>query len=208
MIGMAIIGLLLLMIIPKVTPLPKYMVLPSVPLVDQNGNSFNLDQTRGSVVVLSPIFTNCPDVCLLTTANMKQISEQISLLGLQSEVFFVSVSIDPERDRPDVLYRFANSFQVDFDHWVFLTGEQKQIDALTKTLGLYVERVYYVDKTPIPETALTEPAGNIPYLVNHTDRMFLIDREGNVRALPLGSRADVEETVGLIKNLVKERPGK
>jgi cytochrome oxidase Cu insertion factor (SCO1/SenC/PrrC family) len=49
---------------------------------------------------------------------------------------------------------------------------------------------------------------NIPYLVNHTDRIFLIDREGNVRALPPGSRADVDETVGLIKALVKEAGAK
>jgi protein SCO1/2 len=208
MIGMAIIGLLYLLIIPRVSPLPTYMALPSLILVDQEGKSFDLDQTRGSVVVLSPIYTHCPDVCLLTTANMKQIYDRISQLGLENQVFFVSVSIDPQRDHPDVLYRFAKSFKVDFGHWVFLTGSQEQIDSLAQTLGVYVERVYYIDKTPIPETALTIPVENIPYLVNHTDRIFLIDREGNVRALPPGSRADVDETVGLIKALVKEAGAK
>jgi len=204
LIGVAMFGLLYLLIVPKVSPLPTYMALPSLTLVDQEGNSFNLDQTRGSIVVLSPIYTHCPDVCLLTTANMRQIYDQIRQLGLDNQVFFVSVSIDPQRDTPEVLKRFANSFKVDFDDWVFLTGSQEQIDTLAQTLGVYVERVYYIDKTPVPETAMSLPVENIPYLVNHTDRIFLVDRTGNVRALPPGSRADVEETVRLIKTLVKE----
>ena len=57
----------------RVRPLPIYMTLPEVTLTDQDGGTFDLNQTRGMVVVLSPIYTHCPDVCPITTSKMKQI---------------------------------------------------------------------------------------------------------------------------------------
>ena len=63
-------------------------------------------------------------------------------------------------------------------------------------------RVYYIDNTPVPETALPNPAPGTPYLVDHTDRLFLIDRQGQVRALQPGSRTNVGEAMPLIRQLV------
>jgi protein SCO1/2 len=201
------IGALYQIIAPRLQPLPVYMALPEMILTDQNGQSFDLNQTRGKVVVLSPIYTHCPDICPLTTAKMKQIQERIQAAGMSSQVQLVTFTVDPERDRPDVLKRFAGVFNFDPHNWVFLTGTSDQIHILIKDLGLYVERVYYIENTPVPASLLPNPPADTPYLVNHTDRLFLIDRQGNVRALPPGSRTDVGDAMQLIKQLVQERSG-
>jgi protein SCO1/2 len=192
---------------PRFQPLPVYMSLPEVTLTDQDGGTFDLDQTRGKVVVLSPIYTHCPDVCPITTSKMKQIQDRIQTAGLGDQVQLVTFTMDPERDRPEVLKQFAENFNVNPSNWVFLTGTSDQIDILIKALNLYVERVYYIDNTPVPEASLPHPEAGTPYLVNHTDRMFLIDRQGNVRALPPGSRTDVDNVMQLIQKLVHEQNG-
>jgi protein SCO1/2 len=194
-------------IAPRVQPLPVYMALPNVTLIDQNGQPFALDETRGKVVVLSPIYTHCPDICPLTTAKMKQIQDRLRTAGLSSQVELVTFTVDPQRDKPEVLKLFATGFDFDPSNWVFLTGTPDQIQIMIKTLGLYVERVYYVENTPIPESALPSPSANTPYLINHTDILFLVDRQGNVRALPPGSRSDVNSVMQLIQKLVKTQTG-
>ena len=70
-----------------------------------------------------------------------------------------------------------------------------------------MERVYYINNTPVPEFSLQNPVTNTYYLVNHTDRLFLIDRQGNVRNLQPGSRTDVNEAVRIIQQLVKIKNG-
>jgi protein SCO1/2 len=200
-------GALYQIVAPRLEPLPVYMALPDVKLIDQNGRAFDLNQTRGKVVVLSLIYTHCPDICPLTTAKMKQIQEGIQTAGLSKQVQLVTFTVDPERDSPDVLRRFAGAFNFDPSNWVFLTGTSDQIDILIKGLDLYVQRVYYINDTPVPEASLPQPATNIPYLINHTDRMFLVDRQGNVRAIPPGSRTNVDEAMQLIQKLVKEQNG-
>ena len=203
----AVIAAAYQLIAPRVQPLPVYMALPEVTLTDQGGQLYDLGQTRGKVVVLSLVYTHCPDICPLTTANMKQIQDRVRSAGQDRQVQLVTFTVDPARDRPEVLNQFAALFHADPSNWVFLTGTPEQIDVLIKGLSLYVERVYYIDNTPVPETSLTGPPPAGPYLVNHTDRMFLIDRRGNVRAMPPGSRANVDETMRLIEQIVQDRTG-
>ena len=200
-------GALYQIIAPRLRPLPVYMALPEVRLIDENGQPFDLNQTRGKVVVLSLIYTHCPDICPLTTAKMKQIQEGVQSAGLSDQVQLVTFTVDPQRDTSEVLKRFASAYDFNPDNWIFLTGPSNQINILIKGLNLYVQRVYYVNDTPVPEAALPQPAADTPYLVNHTDRMFLIDRQGNVRALPPGSRTNVNDAMQLIQQLVKEQRG-
>ncbi|MEA4909065.1 MAG: SCO family protein [Anaerolineaceae bacterium] len=190
-------------IAPRLQPLPVYMALPDVSLTDQDGRPFDLAQTRGKVVVLSPIYTHCPDICPLTTAKMKQIQDRLQARGWSDQVQLVTFSVDPQRDQPGVLKRFAGVYKADLDNWIFLTGNSAQIQSLIQALGLYVERVYYVDGTPIPEASFSGQGDNPPYLVNHTDRLFLVDRQGNVRALQPGSRTQVDEAMQLIQQLIQ-----
>lgn len=198
---------LYMIVAPLVQPLPVYMALPDVTLIDQEEETFDLAQTRGKVVVLSPIYTYCPDICPLTTAKMKLIQERIQSAGLDDQVQLVSFTMDPERDSPKVLKRFSGAFNADHSNWVFLTGTTAQINVLLDSLDLYVERVYYINNTPVPEDALTNPEADTPYLINHSDLIFLVDRQGNVRAFPPGSRTDVDDVMQLIQKLVDEQNG-
>lgn len=192
-----------LFIAARVGPLPVYMALPEVVLTDQDGRAFDLSQTRGKVVMLSLVYTHCADICPLTTAKMKQIQDRVHSAGLDKQVQLATFTVDPERDQPQVLKQFAGVFKADPSNWVFLTGTTAQIDSLIKTLGLYVERVYYINNTPVPATLVPNPTADMPYLVNHTDRMFLIDGQGNVRAFLPGSRTDVDQAMQLIQRLVR-----
>ncbi len=182
---------------PGAESLPIYMALPEQPLMDQDGRAFRLGQTRGKVVVLGMIYTHCPDVCPLITARMKQIQQQVAAEGLSDEVFFVTITFDPERDNPEVLRRYAQVYQADLRNWVFLTGDPAAIRQLAQALGIYAERV---GGTPSPSGA--EPV----YFINHTDRIFLADRQGRVRALLPGSRTALSEAMEKIRRLVRERP--
>ena len=186
-----------------VQPLPVYMSLPAVNLIDQDGRTFDISQTRGKVVVLSPIYTHCTDICPLTTAKMKLIQEQIKIAGLSNQVQLITLTVDPERDSPEVLKQYSGRFNIDSGNWIFLTGSSDQIQKLIKGLSLYVERVYDIGGTAIPESALPHPAEGTAYDVNHTDCLFLIDRQGNVRALPPGSQTNVSDDMQLIKQIIQ-----
>ena len=65
LLSLAGAGALYLIIAPRLEPLPVYMALPEAELIDQNGQPFDLNQTRGKVVVLSLLYTHCPDICPL-----------------------------------------------------------------------------------------------------------------------------------------------
>lgn len=198
-------GALYQIVAPRLQPLPVYMALPEAKLIDENGQPFALNQTRGKVVVLSFIYTHCPDICPLTTAKMEQIQEGVQTAGLSNQVQLVTFTVDPQHDSPDVLKRFTSAYNFDPSNWVFLTGTADQINILIKGLDLYVQRDSHVNDTAIPETALPQPVADTSYLVNHTDRMLLIGRQGNVRALLPGSRTNVDDGMQLIRRLVKEQ---
>src|SRR4051812_44215844 len=80
---------------------------------DHNGKPFGLEDLKGKVWVANFIFTNCDDVCLPMTANMKKIQDEVKNEGIQN-IEFVSFSVDPTIDTPEVLIGFGNMFQVDY----------------------------------------------------------------------------------------------
>ena len=135
LLTLAAAGVLYLIFAPIVSPLPVYMALPDVTLTDQDGQTFSLNQTRGKVVVLSLIYTHCPDICPVTTARMKQIQDQLQANGLSNQVQLVTFTVDPQRDTATVLKQFAGVFNVNFDNWVFLTGASDQISDLDQYPG-------------------------------------------------------------------------
>ncbi|MFB9988691.1 SCO family protein [Bacillus benzoevorans] len=100
---------------------------------DQNGQPFGLKDLEGKVWVANFIFTNCVDVCLPMTANMKKLQDLAEKEGIEN-IQFVSFSVDPTVDSPEVLTEFGKQFNVDFKNWHFLTGyEQKEIENFALT---------------------------------------------------------------------------
>lgn len=95
---------------------------------NQEGKSFGLKDLEGKIWVADFIFTNCEDVCLPMTYNMEKLQQMVKDEGIEN-VEFVSFSVDPTVDTPEVLKEFGEYFKVDFTNWNFLTGyEQTHIE--------------------------------------------------------------------------------
>ncbi|MEJ8834912.1 SCO family protein [Ramlibacter sp. AN1133] len=113
----------------------------NVPLVthDNKPVRFFDDLIKGKVVVINFIFTGCSAACGMETARLRQVQD---LLGdrVGKDVFFYSISIDPENDTPEALRAYMSKFNV-APGWTFLTGKQKDIDLLRARLGLYMPPV-------------------------------------------------------------------
>jgi protein SCO1 len=103
--------------------------LPPLNLVDQNGKPVSLSSFKGKPVLVGFIHTSCKGVCELMTAKMKQVA---ATLGAQfnSSVAIVSITTDPDEDRPAQLLKYAKAQGVDAEGFTFLTGNSHQIDHL------------------------------------------------------------------------------
>ena len=112
---------------------------PNVPLVTQDGETVHFfdDLIEDKIVAINFIYTTCPDTCPLETAQLARVQ---SILGdrLGKDVFFYSISIDPEHDTPEVLAEYRDRFGA---NWTFLTGDEADIIDLRRKLGLYVEEI-------------------------------------------------------------------
>ncbi len=108
----------------------------NVPLITQDGKQVHFydDVIKGKTVAVNFIYTRCMFTCPLETARMVQVQK---ILGdrVGKDIFFYSVSIDPDYDTPAVL----KAYMADFDigpGWTFLTGKRSDIDLLAYRLGL------------------------------------------------------------------------
>jgi protein SCO1 len=109
---------------------------PNVALTTQNGDVVHFyDLIKGRIVAIDLIYTTCQYNCPLETGRLAQVQR---LLGdrMGRDVFFISISIDPEHDTPAVLKAYADQFHAG-PGWFFLTGKLEDIDLLSKKLGLY-----------------------------------------------------------------------
>jgi protein SCO1 len=130
-----------------VTALVGLMVLPAwseprdaeyftnLPLITAEGEevAFFDDVLKDRIVVVNFFYTSCTDLCSLSTARMAQVYEWLGE-RMGRDVFFVSISLDPENDTPEKLAAFAKGFDID-KGWVFLTGSRENIDIIRGKLG-------------------------------------------------------------------------
>ncbi len=107
-------------------------------VIDQHGNRlrFYSDVLQDRVVLLNVIYTNCTDACPLITQKLMQARRQL-VPAIKDEVWFISISTDPERDTPEELQKFARKQQVEQRNWLFLTGAKSDIDLILRKLKQY-----------------------------------------------------------------------
>jgi len=101
---------------------------------------FYSDALKGKVVLMNFVFTQCGDACPLITAKLVQAKNELGE-AFGQEVRFVSISIDPQHDRPQDLAKFAKKFDAVHPEWLFLTGEPANVEAVTKKLGAWTDDV-------------------------------------------------------------------
>jgi protein SCO1 len=109
--------------------------MPNLPVVTQDGKTLRFydDVIKGKVVVVNFIYTNCPDICGLTTARLAQAEEKLGD-AVGRDIFFVSLTVDPENDTPEKLKEYADGFHAG-PGWLFLTGKPEDIRAINYKLG-------------------------------------------------------------------------
>ena len=145
------------------TYVEPYPAAPEIALTRDNGTSFKLSEMRGRIVLLFFGYTSCPDVCPTTMAELNQALGKLSAEDArQVQVLFVTV--DPERDTPERAQAYVNHFNPSF---IGLSGTEAELQTIWNEYGIYREIVKG-----------TSAAG---YTVNHTARVTLIDRNGNMR---------------------------
>src|SRR5215468_3801110 len=108
---------------------------PNLPVVTQDGKTLKFydDVIKGKIVLISFIYTSCPDICPLTTARIAQVEEKLGEI-VGRDIFFVSLTVDPERDSPERLKSFAEAFGTG-PGWLFLTGKPDDIRSINAALG-------------------------------------------------------------------------
>jgi protein SCO1/2 len=112
---------------------------PNVPLTTHDGRTvrFYDDLIKGKIVAVDLIYTTCQYACPLETARLVQVQR---VLGdrVGRDIFFYSITIDPEHDTPEVLAEYAQKYHVG-PGWLFLTGKASDIELISRKLGLYSE---------------------------------------------------------------------
>lgn len=153
-------------------------------LTAQDGNRFSLDQTRGKVVAVSFTFTKCADTCPMLTSTMVSLQNELGR-DFGAEVFFVTITMDPETDRPEVLERYADALGCDLRGWVFLTGTEPEIQKVAREYGVFRRK---------------REEGE----VDHTQLTSIIDRTGTTRVQYIGNRFNPQEFLHDLKLLIDE----
>lgn len=138
---------------------------PDFTLRDQHGRPFRLSDRKGRAVVLFFGFVHCPDVCPTTLSTWKQIRQALGERAPQVE--FVFITVDPERDTPQLLREHLGIFS---DAFVGLTGTLEELDPVYKAYGVTREKVVI-------------STGASGYLVDHSTMMYLIDPNQECRVL-------------------------
>ncbi|NBT58343.1 SCO family protein [bacterium] len=165
--------------------LPRLIEIPEFHLRTQEGFPFEKKNFLGRVTLVNFIFTNCPTVCPLLTQKMKEVVAMIS----NPEIQFVSISVDPENDTPEVLKKYGERFGADWSKWTFLTGPLDQIsDIVVK--GFKV--VFVRDSKDLLD-------------ITHGEYFVLVDKTGYIRAYRMISdESSKKDLVNLLQSLAKE----
>lgn len=152
-------------------------------LTDHHGEPFHLASTRGKVVVIFFGYCMCPDVCPTTLSKLASVARR---LGDQRDlVKTLYISVDPERDTPEVLKADLEYFPLDA---LGLTGTREEVDRVVAQFGAE----YRIVPTP-------ESAGR--YAVTHTTTLYVLDQGGRVR-LTFPYEATTDEIVTGIRSLL------
>jgi protein SCO1/2 len=124
-------------------------------------------------VAVTFIFTSCADTCPLLTAKMVQVQDELgSEFG--TRIAFVSITVDPERDTPEVLKQYAQNFDANLAGWTFLTGDPAALREVERSYGLFAAKA-------------------LDGSVDHTFLTSIVDRQGTLRVQYLGVRFDPQE---------------
>jgi protein SCO1/2 len=164
--------------------LPSYGVVPDFTLTDQSNQPFlSADTLRGKVWIADFIFTNCPGPCPRMSAQMRQVDT--ALRPDVKDLRLVSFTVDPARDTPAVLAKYAAHYDAEPGVWFFLTGPLPALHNLARNVFML---------------------GDVNGDLEHSTRFVLIDRQSRVRGYYLTSDEDaIPKLIADAKRVAKDR---
>ncbi|GCE14395.1 SCO family protein [Tengunoibacter tsumagoiensis] len=156
-------------------------VAPTFQLTDQYGKSVSLADMKGKPVILTFLYTNCPDICPLTAEHLHS---TLQALGSDaSNVNILAVSTDPKRDTTEAALNFSRQHNMQ-DSWHYLVGTQEQLSPIWSSYSVYAQTQQQI--------------------VNHTSALYLIDKQGHERVFMNGDTFTPSQLAANIKILLKE----
>ncbi|MDR7553949.1 MAG: SCO family protein [Armatimonadota bacterium] len=167
--------------------LGTYGAVPDFALTERSGRRVTRADLLGKVWLATFIYTQCTETCPLQTARVARLQTEFAS---ESDLVFVSITVDPERDTPAALAAYAERYGADPARWWFLTGDKRAIYRLASE-GF---RLGVVDPDdPTPPRVLRQWLGPAPALaahgskglVMHSSRFVLVDRQARIRAYHL-----------------------
>ena len=178
---------------------PDLLILvPDFTLTERSGKTVSRDDLKGKVWVASFVFTRCSGPCPQVTATMARLQKELDLRNAD-DMRLVTFTVDPDKDTPNELKQYAARYQADPERWLFLTG-MPEAD---------LHRLLHDGfKVTAQRAANPKPGDEF----DHSSRLAVVDRQGNIRGyfdgLRLGSspesEADFNDNVNLLRAKVAE----
>ena len=164
--------------------LPVIGPAPGFALTDQAGQRVSLADLHDKVLAVTFIYATCKDSCPILTAKMAVLQRELGA-DFGPRVRFVSITVEPEVDTPEVLALYAKAHGANLAGWSFLTGSAVQIQDVVKHYGAFAKR-------------------QKPGDVDHLFLTSLIDRRGDLRVQYLGYRFESAEMLKDVRALMRE----
>lgn len=177
---------------PPPEPMPVYGTVPAFTLTDQSNRSFGLDNLRGHVWIADFFFTTCPSICPRLTRHLKRIQDRTADLG--DRVRFVSFSVDPIVDTPEVLTAYAHRYGANLNRWSFVRGPIESI----KHVSIDGFRV------ALEENLTPVEARSQQFNILHGGHILLVDRQGRIRQYFRAVDEDLDTAVDAARRLASE----
>src|SRR5438132_733165 len=119
--------------------LPVIAHAPEFSLTTQESKTFRKSDLKGKVVLVGFIFTTCNGTCPATTHRMAAIQTELKKRGLDKSgsVQLLSITLDPARDKPEMLKGYMRLYDVDPSNWTFLTGDPAEVNKAVAAWGMW-----------------------------------------------------------------------
>lgn len=165
-----------------------YGKVPTFRLTNQNGQPFGSAQLAGKIWIADFIYTTCPGPCPMISTRMSELQKPLE----KTDVQLVSFSVDPDKDTPAVLRKYADTLHADPARWTFLTGPKSTIFELSH------------DGFKLAVADGSDSGGGMPV---HSTRIVLVDRHGEIRGYydAIGPEA-ITKLVADTNHLLREQP--
>lgn len=190
LIGFTAVGYVLVEVFENNTPLPVYghenHRVNDFSLTDQQNKTFHSADHNGQIWIVNCFFSSCPIVCPKVMKNLQEVHD---LLRKDDDIVTISMTVDPKRDTPERLLKYAHKYNANNDSWFLLTGDKKELYRLARKDFLL---------------SASEGSGDEGDFI-HSENIMIIDPDHRIRDIINGTGRQADQMVmETVKKLKKE----